>query len=270
MPPKNDINFRSLCANTSSSTIFAHVRMAPEGSDVQQFNSHPFTFGRHLFMHNGGIAHFEELRRPMGNLMEKKAFANVRGTTDSEYLAGLYMKHLSGPNEDWHKEYTLEEMKIALEKAIADVFKLQTELVPGVTTNTIPANSLNLCTTDGKKLLAFRFRNTAAALKNEGSQPPSLYISTTAGAPLNRKFPGHPNFALGVDIPMIFAAGLVGNDTIPTEKHGDHLIVSSEPTTKNDDEWTLVDKNEAVMVQFLGGKLDLKIEKIDIPGFEGV
>ncbi|KAK1236350.1 hypothetical protein PQX77_000383 [Marasmius sp. AFHP31] len=269
MPPTNDINFRSLCSNTCSTTIFAHVRMAT--SDVHQFNSHPFTFGRHIFMHNGGIAEFPKIRRAMGAKMGEKAFGNVRGTTDSECLAGVYMTHLTGPNEDWDKEYTLEEMKTALEKAIADVFEIQTQLVPGVTRDKIPASSLNLCTTDGNKLVAFRFRNTGDALDNDEEQPPSLYTSTTAGITLNRKFPGHPNYARGTDIPMDFAAGLLGNDTVAAEEHKDHLIISSEPTTRDDDEWTLVPKNEAVMVRFdVDGNLDWRTEKIDIPGFEGV
>ncbi|KAL0065220.1 hypothetical protein AAF712_007731 [Marasmius tenuissimus] len=262
MPPTNDINFRSLCSNTCSTTIFAHVRMAT--SDVHQFNSHPFTFGRHIFMHNGVSPSSLRYVERWVRRWVRRRLAMYVGQPDSECLAGVYMTHLTGPNEDWDKEYTLEEMKTALEKAIADVFEVQTQLVPGATRDKIPASSLNLCTTDGNK-------NTGDALDNDDEQPPSLYTSTTAGITLNRKFPGHPNFTRGADVPMNFAAGLLGNDTVPAEEHKDHLIISSEPTTRDDEEWTLVPKNEAVMVQFdADGNLDWKTEKIDIPGFEGV
>ena len=44
-------------------------------------------------------------------------------------------------------------------------------------------NSLNLATTDGSQLVAFRFRNHAV------EQPPSLYWSNKAGVTLNRKYP---------------------------------------------------------------------------------
>jgi glutamine amidotransferase len=44
-PPFNDFNFRSLCANTETYCVFAHIR-ATSGSVVSQANSHPFVFGR--------------------------------------------------------------------------------------------------------------------------------------------------------------------------------------------------------------------------------
>ncbi|KAL0573363.1 chromatin structure-remodeling complex subunit RSC7 [Marasmius crinis-equi] len=252
MPPTNDINFKSLCQNTCSKTVFAHVRMAT--SDVHQFNSHPFAFGRHIFMHNGGISDFAKIRRDVCTKLSHQAFEGVHGTTDSEHLGALYMTHLG---EDWGKEYSLEEMKSALERAIGDVLELQKKL-PGAK-NPLAASSLNLCTTDGNKLVAFRFRNS------EAEEPPSLYISTKAGVTLNRKFPGHPNFKKEEEIPEEHAAGLVGSDTKATEDHGDHLIVASEPTTRDVDEWDLVPKNQAVMVQFADGKMDLRVEKIEIP-----
>lgn len=45
-------------------------------------------------------------------------------------------------------------------------------------------NSLNFCTTDGKKMVAIRFRNHAT------QQPPSLYWSEFAGKTLNHKYAG--------------------------------------------------------------------------------
>lgn len=47
-PPFNDFNFRSLCGNTETKCVFAHIR-ATSGSVVSQANSHPFVFGRTLF-----------------------------------------------------------------------------------------------------------------------------------------------------------------------------------------------------------------------------
>ena len=48
-PPSNDFNFRSLCGNTETKCVFAHIR-ATSGSVVTQVNSHPFVFGRHVFV----------------------------------------------------------------------------------------------------------------------------------------------------------------------------------------------------------------------------
>lgn len=49
-PPINDFNFRSLCNNTETRCVLAHIR-ATSGSVVTEVNSHPFVFGRHVFMH---------------------------------------------------------------------------------------------------------------------------------------------------------------------------------------------------------------------------
>ncbi|GAB1522642.1 hypothetical protein RhiTH_005764 [Rhizoctonia solani] len=248
--PTNDVNFQSLCRNTSSRTVFAHVRMAT--SEVQQFNSHPFAFGRHIFMHNGSVANFSSIRRDLCAKLSTRAYNNIKGSTDSEHLAALYMTHLG---DDWTVQYGLENMKRALERAIADIIALQRKL-PDATTP-LAASSLNVCTTDGEELLAFRFRSS------EVEQPPSLYYSTSAGVTLNRKYPGHPNYFKWED-PGDAATGLVGPDELRPEAYGNHVIVASEPTTKDEGEWERVPKNKAVMVDFPRGENRVQVKDIDI------
>ena len=250
IPPANDVNFRSLCRNTASRTVFAHVRMAT--SEVQQFNSHPFVFGRHTFMHNGAITSFTAIRRALCDKLSAKAYGNIYGSTDSEHIAALYFTHLG---EDWDAEYSLQDMKRALERAVKDVIELQKALSDA--TQPLTPSNLNLCTTDGNKLLAFRFRNS------EEEQPPSLYYSTQAGVTLNRKYPGHPDHVPDKPIPED-AVGLKGGSMRAAESHGNHVIVASEPTTHDDKEWELVPKNQAVMVGFEGGQTSLKLEDIAI------
>lgn len=45
-PPLNDMNFRSICANTETRVLFAHIRAASGGA-IATVNNHPFVFGRH-------------------------------------------------------------------------------------------------------------------------------------------------------------------------------------------------------------------------------
>ena len=51
-PPMNDMNFRSICANTETRVLFAHIRAA-SGTAIATVNNHPFVFGRHCkyFIH---------------------------------------------------------------------------------------------------------------------------------------------------------------------------------------------------------------------------
>lgn len=233
-PPTNDFNFRSLCENTESNCIFAHIR-ATSGSVVTPVNSHPFVFGRHTFMHNGVITDFTRIRRDMSDLMAYDAFENVRGSTDSEHAAGVYMTNLCGPNSSassWEATYSLDDMKGALTATVRNILELQDRSMGERKT----ANSLNFCVTDGVSLVACRFRNHTT------QQPPSLYWSEFAGRTLNRKYPGDPD-GLRENIDHG-----VGDD----DRIGKHTIISSEPTTYDESEWHLIGKNCLLLVDEKG------------------
>jgi glutamine amidotransferase len=240
-PPTNDYNFHSICANTSTTAIFGHIRAAT-ATPVTEINNHPFTFGRHTIMHNGVISNFIDIKRGMVQLIGKAAFENIHGGTDSEHLAALYITCLtnSGGPETWEQQYPVREMSAALSKAIKIVIGLQQKIL-GVTK--AEANSLNVACTDGEQMIAFRVRNHLT------EQPPSLYWSSTAGVTLNRKYPDHPN---GEENP---------NACKRPEEHGTHMIVASEPTTYKKKEWNLIPKNSCCMV----GKDGLhKIEQVEL------
>ena len=176
----------------------------------------------------------------MCDLMADDVYETIHGTTDSEHAAGLYFTYLGG----FDKAYSLEEMKRALEKTIQTIMQLQKD-------HLLPADfetrysSLNFATTDGVQLLTFR------CTTGPESDPPSLYISTTAGVTLNRKFPGHPNQEDTRDANRLQSA----------KDHGSHVIVASEPTTFVEKDWDLIGKNEAVLVTAHG---EVSRQPIDI------
>jgi glutamine amidotransferase len=241
-PPINDFNFRSLCDNTETKCVFAHIR-ASSGSVVTQVNSHPFVFGRHVFMHNGVVSGFSSIRRDMTDLMAYDAYCNILGSTDSEHAAALYITNLTnhGGKETWQKRYTLDEMLAALTKTIGQILELQKKKLG----EKARPNSLNFCTTDGTKLVATRFRNHVV------EQPPSLYWSEFAGRTLNGKFPGNPD-----------SADLVNEHAVMGEEDriGRHTIVASEPTTYDEKEWQLIGANCALTVDESGTEIERPIE----------
>ena len=239
-PPLHDTNFRSLCANTSSTAVFAHIRAAT-ATPITSVNNHPFVFGRHTFMHNGVVADFLSISRDLVALLDEDSYANIHGSTDSEHVAALYITYLTGGKGEasWEIQYSPEEMRDAMKKAIGTIISLQKKhLGPKA-----QPNSLNLCATDGNQLVAFRVRNHAT------EQPPSLYWSTSAGVTLNRKFPDHPD---GKENPKAYKQ---------EEEHGKHVIVASEPTTYNTEEWKLIEKNWCVLV---GKEGEGRVEDIEI------
>ena len=88
MPAWGDPNLRDIAGQIESRLFLAHVRAAT-GTAVQQTNSHPFRFGRWLFVHNGFVAEYEHLRHDLILAVGPQLFENVQGTTDSELLFHL-------------------------------------------------------------------------------------------------------------------------------------------------------------------------------------
>jgi predicted glutamine amidotransferase len=88
-PAWNDRNLKELAAGISSPLFFAHIR-ASTGTAIQQTNTHPFRYGRWLWMHNGLIRDYPLVRRELLLAIDDSLFPSLEGTTDSEamfYLA---------------------------------------------------------------------------------------------------------------------------------------------------------------------------------------
>jgi len=191
-------------------------------------------------MHNGVVSNFSSIRRAVCGKMCDAANDGILGSTDSEHIAVLYMTYLTknGDKASWEKEYPINEMAHALHEAVTTVITTQIDVLGSKRT----PNSLNLCVTDGIKLVAYRFRNHAT------QDPPSLYYSEKAGVTLNRKFEDHPD-----------GAHVVQSDARrkPRSEHGGHIIVASEPSTYRVEDWTLIPRNQVLLAD-VEGKARLK------------
>lgn len=96
-PAWNDANLRDLARHIESPLFLAHIRAAV-GSPVQQTNCHPFRHGRWLFVHNGLLHGFHEMRRDLMLAIEPSLFDGIGGSTDSEVL--FYLALTFGLEED--------------------------------------------------------------------------------------------------------------------------------------------------------------------------
>ncbi|WP_374969214.1 class II glutamine amidotransferase [Terrabacter sp. BE26] len=84
-PAWNDRNLREVAAQVRTRLLFAHVR-ASTGTPVQRSNCHPFRHGSWLWMHNGAVAGFHELKRDLMFAVDPSLYPDVEGSTDSEAL----------------------------------------------------------------------------------------------------------------------------------------------------------------------------------------
>ncbi len=96
-PAWNDANLRELAGHVESPLFMVHVRAAI-GSPVQQSNCHPFRHGRWLFVHNGFIDGFRELRRDLMLAVDPDLFGDFQGSADTEVVFALALTH--GLEED--------------------------------------------------------------------------------------------------------------------------------------------------------------------------
>ena len=168
--PTHDRNLRSLSKSVETSLLFGHVRAAGKGGAVHEYNCHPFSCGRYMFMHNGEIPNFARVKRSLLATLRDELFEWISGTTDSELAFALFLNQLPDA-------YSLQP-PASLHKALTDMIRLIIDVSGGE-----PA-SMNCAVSDGEAVFATRFRN------GPGETPPSLYYHL---GPM----PGEPQWDLG-------------------------------------------------------------------------
>jgi glutamine amidotransferase len=215
-PAWNNHNLRSIAGAVASPCILAHVRAASPGSDVHEANCHPFSHGRYLFMHNGGVGGFQRMRRKLTQGFRDDSYHLIRGSTDTEHVFATFMDELRRDREEELGDEPDDGagaavMGRALGRTIARVITLVRE-VGG------PASSLNLAVSDGQRAVVSRFTDRTDV------RPESLYIlKDELYEPAGRHF----------------TRRRVGDE-------GPSVVVSSERLT-DDEGWREVPPNSLVM-----------------------
>jgi predicted glutamine amidotransferase len=156
MPAWSDDNLLSLSQTVASPLFFAHVRAATTGGIARQ-NCHPFRHGRYLFMHNGQIGGYAQVRRTLESWLPDELFAARRGATDSELLFLLSLARMSAG--------------MGIDEAVLSVLDSTTTLMRerGIEAPLRFAAVL----ADGERLHAFRCASDG--------QPPTLYLRRVVG-----------------------------------------------------------------------------------------
>ena len=151
-PAWNDRNLHELSGHVTSGLVFAHIR-ASTGSPVQQTNCHPFRHGRWLWMHNGFIGGFDQVKRDLVLEVDPALFSGIEGTTDTEVFFNLALT------------YGLEDdPPAAVARAVG--FIEATGHRHGIASPI----QMTVATTDGESVWAFRYASEGV--------PRSLFYST--------------------------------------------------------------------------------------------
>jgi predicted glutamine amidotransferase len=166
-PAWNDRNLRELAGHVRSGLVFAHIR-ASTGTAVQQTNCHPFRHGRWLWMHNGSITRFQDIKRELMLAVDPSLYPNVDGSTDSE--AFFFLALTLGLEDD---------PPAAVERAVGVIERV------GHDNGIDHPIQMTVATSDGHRLWGFRY-------SSEGKSR-SLFYSTAVDT-LREQYPDNPMF----------------------------------------------------------------------------
>ena len=209
-PAWNNRNLRYISQKIKSNCMVAHVRAASVGA-VSESNCHPFHYGRYLMMHNGGVEHFDRIKRSIVDRLSPEMYAWVQGQTDSEHFFALFldklMKHSANPST--------EEIAHCLELAFADILGLMKGA--GITD---PAY-FNLVVTEGEKMVGCRY------VTHKDVQPLSLHHSESG------KF--------------VCENGAVSLVKDNARERG--VMIASERLTNEPNDWKMVPEHHFVLVE---------------------
>ncbi len=154
-PAWNDNNLKSLCRQISSPFFFAHVRSST-GTEVSRANCHPFIAGRWMFMHNGQVGGYQNIRRRLENAVPEAYYHYRSGTTDSELLFLIAIAHL-----------VEDDVAGAMRSALRQAQEIMSEA------GTTEPLRFTAALGNGEALYAFRYASDDHA--------PSLYYKCTDG-----------------------------------------------------------------------------------------
>jgi glutamine amidotransferase len=164
-PAWNDRNLRELAPHIRSGLVFAHIR-ASTGTPVQQTNCHPFRHGNWLWMHNGAIARFHDVKRDLLLAVDPSLYPDLEGSTDSE--AFFFLALTLGLEDD---------PPGAVERAVGMIEHV------GRSHGITHPIQMTVATTDGRSVWGFRY-------SSEGTSR-SLFFSTRVDT-LRAQYPDNP------------------------------------------------------------------------------
>ncbi len=220
-PAWSNRNLIEISRVIESPRIFAHVRAASHGIPVDETNCHPFKHENMLWMHNGKIGCFREIKRHISNMLSSKAYEVIQGSTDSEYAFALFLNALWKNPRD---QYDIGDYSHAFTNMLSVIFDL--------THQCKTHNSLNFAFTDGRVSLISRFSDSSE------KDPPSMYYSTGTN--------------------MIYRKNKL---KIQQQSEENFLLIASEPLNEQPDAWDEIPENSLMLINEKLNYHFLKIEK---------
>lgn len=208
-PAWSSRNLRNLAPKIKTNCLIAHVRAASVG-EVSESNCHPFQYNSLLMAHNGGVEHFQKLKRKLREPLSDEFYNWIKGQTDSEHIFAYLLHYLHS------RHNTINGDTVA--DAFIHTYSKISELMKEVGIDD-PAY-LNMTVTNGQFIVATRF------ISHTDDDPLTLYHSEGSRYVVEN-----------------------GVTRMEAPKDDDNaVLVVSEKLTEGK-EWTMIPRNHLVIVE---------------------
>ena len=182
-----------------------------------------------MFMHNGNIGGWKEVKRPLAISLEPQWFNSVQGSTDSEWAFALFLDSLQkdgvNPDDDLSATggFGHTVLRNAMLKTIQRINQLIDEIPSSVRENLDTRSLLNFAVSDGHSVVCTRYVSSAT------DEAASLYFSS--GTSWKQEGPDKGNYRME-----------------RRDKGADIVLVASEPLTFERDNWVTVPTNALLTI----------------------
>ncbi|PSN65680.1 glutamine amidotransferase [Corynespora cassiicola Philippines] len=246
IPAWNCKNLSRIASKTKSSLLFAHLRATTEGN-LSDSNCHPFFYRSLMFMHNGGIGFFKQIKRRLALSLNEQWFTFIQGSTDSEWAFALFLDCLdkSGHHPDF-KPSKGGFGHTVLRKAILQTIQLINGFIKeavGEQGNGDSRSLLNFAVTDGESVVCTRY------VSSKTDEASSLFFSSGSSWNEAKSKQQQKDHSGSEDkFGCCFEPGKKDYIMERRDKGSDIVLVASEPLTFERDNWVTVPTNSTLTI----------------------
>jgi glutamine amidotransferase len=119
----DDALFRRVSGIVTSETVLAHLRKATQGG-LSIINTHPFQYGPWVFVHNGNVGKFAEIKAELIERIPKVLRRFILGDTDSEVLFYLLLGNMAKRCDLARPGYPIADVVFAIRETVAEIVEL--------------------------------------------------------------------------------------------------------------------------------------------------
>jgi glutamine amidotransferase len=241
--PVFDRNLKNLAEKVRAACVLGHVRGVAYSTtvDISLQNVHPFQFEGlpWCLAHNGDLAGIAQMKPLLARHMKTEFLAQIRGTTDSEWIYALFVSQLP----DALKPGTEKSAFEAIERTLGIIREARAELGIDV------SSSVNLFIANGSQLAAVRYCFDFGRYRTE--DPTKLHEANLGFLSLW--------YTLGRDYALHDGEWKMTGGA----ENADSIIVASEPLTRDTSSWVELPEYGALFAEVRRGRPHIALHLLD-------